>query len=145
MVTFNFMTNTSDDKYIHKTFTGSLTLSGVIKDDCSVVKPVLYVKGDILQYNYVKIPSLGRAYFIRDKVIKENGLYEVYCEVDVLESFKSVILNNPCIVSACEGSGYDDYLPHEGYVSTVKHKTDILKFPSGLNDTGEFILITAGG
>ena len=145
MVNFNFMTNTSDDKYINKSFSGSTTLSGVIKEDCSVENPVLYVKGDIIPFNYVKIPAFGRSYFIRDKRTTENGLYEVYCDVDVLESFKSAVLNNPCIVSACEGSGYDDYLRHEGYVATVKHKTDIINFPSGLNDTGEFILITAGG
>lgn len=147
MLTFNFMINTSDDNYINKSFQGIMSLAGVVKEPCSIENPVLNIKatGSIINCNYVKIPAFGRSYFVKDIVIKENGHYDVYCEVDVLESFKSIILNNPCIVEATESSGYDDYLPHESFVSTVKHKTDIIKFTGGLNDTGEFILITAGG
>lgn len=147
MLTFNFMVNTSDDNYINKTLQGIMSLAGVTKSPCSIENPVLSVKAtsSILNCNYVKIPEFGRSYFVKDIIARENGYFDIYCEVDVLESFKNVILNNPCIIEAAESSGYDDYLPHESFVSTVKHKTDIMNFPSGLNDTGEFILITAGG
>ena len=39
----------------------------------------------------------------------------------------------------------DNYLVSESWVSKVKTKTDILQFSNGLLDSGEYILITAGG
>ena len=42
-------------------------------------------------------------------------------------------------------NGGSDYLEHRHFVRNVKSKTNILTFSSGLLDTGEYILITAGG
>ena len=146
--TIDLQINHSEKRALSKYVTSVLSLTGTLKSDTSVIDPIILIQcdlADVANINYMTIPIFGRSYFVKDIVIKENGHYDVYCEVDVLESFKSVILNNPCIVEAAESSGYDDYLPHESFVSTVKHKTDIIKFTGGLNDTGEFILITAGG
>lgn len=147
MLNFIFKVCNSDNNYINKTFTDGQTFNGVIKDDCSIENPILKIKASpsILTYNYVVIPAYGRSYFVKDVVVRENGYYDIYCEVDVLETYKNVILNNPCIIESSEQTGIDNYIRHECFVSTVKHKTDIIKFPSGLNDSGEFILITAGG
>ena len=147
MIDFILMINKSDDNYLDKNLEPGITVQGVIKDDCSIENPVLKITGSnsILLYNYVVIPEFKRAYFIRDKVVGLNNYYEVYCEVDVLETYKDVIKNNPCIIGSTEQSGYNKYLRHESYVATVKHKTDILPFSTGLNNNGEFILITAGG
>lgn len=64
--------------------------------------------------------------------------------VDVLESFKNEILSQNCIIEKST-LGFDLYLPDENLITQVKTKTDIVNFPNGLLDTGEFILITAGG
>lgn len=147
MIDFILMINKSDDNYLDKNLEPGITVQGVIKDDCSIENPILKITGSnsILLYNYVVIPDFKRAYFIRDKVVGLNNYYELYCEVDVLETYKDVIKNNPCIIGATEQSGYNKYLRHESYVATVKHKTDIVPFSAGLNNNGEFILITAGG
>lgn len=147
MIDFILMINKSDDNYLDKNLEPGITVQGVIKDDCSIENPILKITGSnsILLYNYVVIPAYGRSYFIKDVVVRENGYYDLYCEVDVLETYKNVILNNPCIIESSEQTGIDNYIRHDCFVSTVKHKTDIIKFPSGLNDSGEFILITAGG
>lgn len=147
MVDFIFKINKSDNNYLNKTFEAGDTLSGVIKEDCSIENPILrvYASASILLYNYVYIPEYRRSYFIKDIVVGLDGFYEIYCEVDVLETYKSVILNNPCIIGSTENSAYNNYLRHESFISTVKHKTDIYPFTGGLNDSGQFILITAGG
>lgn len=147
MISFIFKTNKSDNNHLNKIFSDEVTYDGVVKEDCSVEQPVLIIKSSpsIMLHNYVVIPDFGRSYFIKDWVIMENGYYMIYCEIDVLETYKNVILNNPCIIEASENDSYSDYLPHDSFVSTVKAKTDIMQFPSGLNNNGEFILITAGG
>lgn len=147
MVIFNFKICLSDENYINKEFTTGSSYQGVLKKDCSLERPVLIIKGleEILNDNYVEIPQFNKSYFIRDITILENGYYQVSCEVDVLETYKNVILNNPCIIEASENAYFNDYLRHESFVATVKHKTDIITFPAGLNNAGEFILITAGG
>jgi hypothetical protein len=38
-----------------------------------------------------------------------------------------------------------NYLNGRQFVRLVKSKTDIITFPNGLLDSGEYILITAGG
>ena len=147
MVTFNFKICVSDDNYVNKEFTTGSSYQGVLKSDCSIEHPVLIIKGleEILNYNYVEIPQFKRSYFIREKTILENGYYQITCEVDTLETYKETVLNNPCIIEASENAYFNDYLRHESFVATVKHKTDIITFPAGLNNAGEFILITAGG
>ena len=65
--------------------------------------------------------------------------------VDVLESFKTDIKNLSVILLNTQNVGVNNYLPSPVFRNNVKAKTDIINFPSGLNDTGEFILITAGG
>lgn len=147
MLTFNFKICTSDDEYVNKEFTTGSSYQGVLKSDCSIERPVLIIKAleEIKNYNYVEIPQFNRSYFIRDKIVLENGYYQINCEVDPLETYKETVLNNPCIIEASESGYYNDYLRHDSFVATVKHKTDIVTFPAGLNNNGEFILITAGG
>jgi hypothetical protein len=40
---------------------------------------------------------------------------------------------------------FNRYMTGDIWQKTVKYKTDIIQFPQGLNDNGDFILITAGG
>ena len=42
-------------------------------------------------------------------------------------------------------NNFDNYLPDENLKTNVKTKTDILNFTNGFLESGEFILITAGG
>lgn len=64
--------------------------------------------------------------------------------VDVLESFKTGLENIDIIVADSTDNG-NDYLPGPQWKTNVKDKTDIVNFPNGLLESGEFILITAGG
>lgn len=62
-------------------------------------------------------------------------------------SFQSEILNLDVIVSdlSIGESPTETYMQGEQWETSVKNKTDIINFPSGLLDDGEYILITSGG
>ena len=51
-----------------------------------------------------------------------------------------------CIIEATEEYKGSNYLSEsDSWVTSVKAKTDILTYSSGLLNSGEYILITAGG
>ena len=62
-------------------------------------------------------------------------------------SFADEILNLDVIVSYISNGEYPPsvYFSGEQWQTTVKTKTDVINFPSGLLDNGEYILITSGG
>ena len=139
------MSNSSEKNKIGKTLTTVATLSGSIKESSSILKPVILIEySDPTAFNYAYIEDFGRYYFVNDVVVVRNDLLRISLTVDVLESFKTGILAQNVIVDN-SSNDYDLYLPDENLLTLVKTKTDIINFSSGLLESGEFILITAGG
>ena len=137
--------NTSEKNKIDKTITTVATLTGEIKESSSITHPVILIEyADPTAFNYVYIGAFGRYYFVNDVVVVRTNLLRISLTVDVLESFKTSILTQNVIIDKNTAT-YDKYLPDENLLTLVKTKTDIVNFPSGLLDSGEFILITAGG
>ena len=60
-------------------------------------------------------------------------------------SFKVQILNLDIIAEQSTSPDEESYMQGEMWQSTVKTKTDIINFPNGLLENGEYILITSGG
>lgn len=78
-------------------------------------------------------------------VVRAN-LWRADCKVDVLMSFRDDILKSTALLNTSSTpTTYNKYITSGKYVSTVKSKTDIVQFPDGLSDTGEWILVTAAG
>lgn len=81
--------------------TTGTTVEGVIfadDDYLDIINPKIKLNMNTeisqnLKYNYLKIPKLGRYYFIK-RVSTEGGLMVYDCEVDPLESFKEDILGS---------------------------------------------------
>lgn len=139
---------TSDENNkINKSLSNGIILTGTMRDDSSIISPVIMVEGNTFNsYNYAYIPQFDRYYFIKEITNYRNNLWILTLEVDVLMSFKSSILNMHCIFIETENVGADRYLSDARvWVNKVKDKTDILTFPNGLLESGEYILITAGG
>ena len=142
--------NSSPNEKIGKSLDSGVTFNNcVLKDSTSVFKPIVRIasdNGDIPTFNYMYIQALGRYYFIDDIVSINNNLWEISAHVDVLETYKNDILGNSAILENTEKKSVNMYLyDPDIFKVNCKHKTDIINFPSGLLDTGEFILITAGG
>lgn len=138
--------NHSEKNKIHKSLTGEVEYSGTLRDETSVINPVILIQANNLSlYNYAYIPEFHRYYYVRDIVSVRNGLWRVTMSVDVLMSFKSDILDLDVILSDTETTGQSDYYAGDQWRSLVKTKTDIISFSNGLLNNGEYILITAGG
>lgn len=138
--------NNSEKNKINKTLTQPLPLSGTLRDETSIINPVINFEHENLAgYNYAYIPDFNRYYFISEITSVRTGLWRVSMSVDVLESFKTQIMNVPVILSDSENDHGDMYLNGDVWVSKTKETTNIKSFPSGLSDDGYFILITAGG
>lgn len=133
----------SDSNVVHKYITQVANLEGTLRHESNVVRPrVLIESGTLPECNYAYIPEFGRYYYITEIEAVRNGLFQISLKSDVLMSFS--LMGSTGILQESERV-INPYLPSRGFVKTCKTKTDILPFPSGLLETGEYILITAGG
>lgn len=138
--------NTSEKTRVSKTLLNEQKYTGTLRDEASIMSPVFMIEEvNPVGYNYCYIPAFGRYYFIEDITSVRTGLWRFSCMVDVLMSFSDDIRNLSVIVDRSENTQNNNYLVSDVWKTTVRDKTDILNFPYGLSDEGEFILITAGG
>ena len=77
--------------------TTSITLTGYLKEPCSVMAPVVQIERMVVDavpdpYNYAYIAVFGRYYFVKD-VTWTEGMWEISLEVDVLASYRTQIGN----------------------------------------------------
>lgn len=138
----------SERHAIHKTLQNGIELTGALRGESSVIKPSFLIEiTNPSQYNYCYIPDFNRYYFITNITSVRTDIWRIDCNVDVLMSFQTQILNLDVIVSdlSIGESPISTYFSGEQWQSTVKTKTDVINFPSGLLDNGEYILITSGG
>lgn len=139
--------NSSERNEINKTLSTGETFSGTLRRETSVSDPAIMLEynGNLSGYNYCYIPDFSRYYYITDITSVRTNLWTFKCHVDVLMSFKSSILSSVAILDESAETGISNYLSNEVWRSLSKDKTSIIPFSSGLNSSGEYILITAGG
>lgn len=136
----------SEKNAINKQLQSGVTLSGTLRNESSVINPSIVIQIDNpSQYNYCYIPDFNRYYFITDIISVRNDLWRLKCNVDVLMSFQSQILNLDVIVSDNSLPDTETYMNGDQWQTLVKTSTYVINFPSGLLDNGEYILITSGG
>ena len=140
-----FYKNSSEKNKIGKSISNKLTLSGNLRDECSITSPSILVEStSLVNYNYCYIPEFKRYYFISDIVSVRNNLWRVSLKCDVLESFKSDILNSSCIVNKQQNQSYSNNIDDGSYINRVDSFIEIANYQDGFNADGEFILLTAG-
>lgn len=138
-------TNNSEPNRVTKSVSDIMTLSGVLKEDTSIIDPVIKIECDLATVtgcNYLSIPAFGRSYFVKNIRSVCNGLVEFSCHVDVLSSFADGIKANSAIVKRQENS-WNLYL-NDGSLKVYQNPIVLTKaFPSGFT-TQEFVLAVAG-
>lgn len=138
--------NTSAKNVVAKTLAAVLSLSGELKEDCDLSNPKIVIQSQTVpDFNYFTIDAFKRSYYKTALVNIAADLWEISGRVDVLGSFKNYLGNQKAILSDTRETGGNAYVLNDVYMTTVKTKTDIMAFPDGLLDDGEFILVTAGG
>ena len=141
-------TTGSERERINKTLSEGYTLTGSLRGESSVINPSFLIEADNPStYNYCYIDSFNRYYFITNITSVRTGIWRIDCAVDVLMSYATEILNLNVIASdvSIGESPAETYYNGQQWATTVKTKTDIINFPNGLLDDGEYILITSGG
>lgn len=141
-----FYYNASDDRVINKNIVEGEIFTGTPVDEVSVMQPVIRFETDgVLRYNYAYIPELQRYYNIVDRTAFREGIWDVSFSVDVLMSFRGDILQLAVVVdkqSMLENG--NEYIDDSSLVAENVMFQTVYNFQNGFNDTGEFILITAG-
>lgn len=135
--------NSSPTNKIQKSITSVLDVSGALRNESNIANPTIRIYAANLPYfNYAYIPEFHRYYYLRNVRAVRNEIFEITLQSDVLMSFN--ISNITGVVTESQNLG-SNYLNGRQFVRLVKSKTDIITFPNGLLDSGEYILITAGG
>lgn len=86
--------NNSNNNVLNKKLTLVDTLEFNLKIDNSILQPVLILK-NYSKGNYCYIKEFERYYYITDIKLLNGGLYQLQLDIDVLMTYKDVILTNP--------------------------------------------------
>ena len=130
--------NVSDSRKINKNLTELSTINITLYLDTNVETPVFKVKNFINNANYMYVPDLHRYYYINNYTLSNQCVY-LHCSVDVLETYKTEILNSECLISRSE-TDYNDNIVDtiapitENTVYTVKN------FGENVKSTEHFII-----
>ena len=135
--------NESPQNKIQKSITQIASIIGVLRGEADVVNPTIRVYSENLPlFNYAMIPEFSRYYYLRNVRAVRKNIFDISLQSDPLMSFDLSEVTGVVVESQ---NGGNNYLPNRNWVRLVKTKTDILNFSSGLLESGEYILITAGG
>lgn len=138
-------TNNSDERVVTKSLTDVVTLNGTLRNDCSIIDPIIEVQGitsaQAAIINYAKIAQFGRYYFVKNIIYKGN-LFELHMHCDVLSSFQTQLKTLDAVIARQENK-YNLYL-NDGYFKTYENPNiQIVPFGGEFN-TQQFIFCVSG-
>lgn len=99
--------NTEPNNKINKVLTPVGTITGYMKTDCPVEKPIIEIdlsgmdvttRANVTNCNYCYVQELNRYYYITAHNYTTNDLYEITLSVDVLKTYASEIINQECLI-----------------------------------------------
>lgn len=137
--------NTTPKNRLYRNLTGHLQSTGTLKESCDILNPVITMAYNAyhVNINYAYIPDFGRYYFIEDYVI-DGDLVHIRLHVDVLYTYRNVILNSDCIANRSSSSFSlgltDDFIKAEnGY------RYNFSKFPYTFGGANSCYVLTVSG
>lgn len=141
----DFMYNNEPMNKISKSPTSLFSLTGTLRDESSIVDPVILIeKDDPISANYAYIAQFQRYYYIKDITAVRTGLWRVTMHTDVLKTFSEGILNSPCIV-AKSSSRFNLYLNDADYKCLQDDIIMTKTFPQGFNTaSSRFVAVILG-
>lgn len=139
------MRNSSEVNKVSKTLTTLSTVSGTLKEQTSIIDPVIKIQADLASFtfcNYMYISTFGRYYFVNDIKSITDNIIEISGHVDVLQTYSQEIRANTAITRRQENN-WNLYL-NDGTFRVYQDPKVITKaFPSGFT-TQELVLAVAG-
>lgn len=138
--------NSSDNRCISKKLQNEFLITGTLREETSLINPIIVINNKSpIRYNYAYIPEFKRYYYINNVESVRNNIWKLYLQVDTLMSFKGDILALKVVVekqSLLENG--DEYIDDGSLVTDNLMFKTVYNFSNGFNNTGEYILITAG-
>ena len=125
-----YWTNYSKKKNSTAQPTSGTTLSVTLKDDCSIINPIIRSAAMPANANYIYIADFNRYYFVTNVVYITKDLKEFSCEVDVLATYKSTIGSTVARI-AFAATGYDTAIAD----SRICTKTSKIKYSNSADLT----------
>lgn len=144
-----FFRNISEVNKIGKELETVTTLPCTLKNECSVLRPVIIIQdsgGEVSKnipfINYMQIDIFGRYYFVDSVDVVRSNLFRFSGRVDVLETYKTQILEQTAIIKRQENVW--NTLLDDGSFKTYADPIIITKlFPNGFSGQS-FLLAVAG-
>lgn len=141
----NLYTNNSADNVVTKSITLLTSMTGTLRENCSIVDPVITVENInnaiAAVCNYAFIPQFARYYFVRN-ITLSGKLWIITMHVDVLASFQTPLKSLDAVIARNENR-YNLYL-QDGFFKTYQNPhVSIKQFPAGFTNHS-YILAVAG-
>ena len=126
---------------INKTLTNQVSIQISLKRDVDIIFPEIVLNGDFRVYNYSHLPDLNRYYFIERFEQLNLKMIQLYLKCDILESYKTDILNS--VARFKRGIKNGDYhninIEHSNKMSVERFDSD------GLEMDGNTMIISVVG
>lgn len=121
---------------------GGSQIDATLKDGTSLLAPVFLISAASITFNYCSFE--GRYYNVTDVKSVNNGLWEVYCDVDVLATYKSTIGGTEAVILYATGGSNDIIDQRIGVKSPLDVRSEAVLLSgdfSGFTDDREGIAI----
>lgn len=130
---------------VNKTLGNGETVQGVIRNEFNYLNPTITVRAsEIKKVNYCFVPYFGRYYFVTGITQRNRNEYEISLSVDVLTTYKSVILEASGTVT--ETANGNKYSSARSVIYDKKPKLEKVVFPEQpLDNEGKIIMVTLKG
>lgn len=143
------MLNSEPYNKIQKSPTVVATVSGTLKEECSLMDPEILIERSepIIDANYAYIEfseNVGKYYFIKNVEAYRSGLWRVSMHCDVLMTYAAGILSSPAIV-ARSSSNFNMMMNDDHYYTQENPMIFTKAFPNGFDtSTASYVLALIG-
>ena len=136
--------NASPNEQVIKTLTTVDTLTGTLRDESSIIRPVITIeKASPTGFNYAYIQEFGRYYFLEEVEVVRNGLLRLHLKSDPLMSFATQIKANSAIVR--KNANSFNMMINDNSIRTYQNDLySYYQFANGFGDAYTHILLVAG-
>ena len=115
---------TDENSKVFKSLLYGYKHKGIFRDNVDLINPVFEMESNnVLSFNYVYLNMFGRFYFVDSIECVRNGLYRIYCSVDVLMTYREQLKDLQVYVTRQENT-YNEYLPDEKLPVEIDNKVE---------------------
>lgn len=124
---------------LNKTLTDGVEIEIDFNMNFNIINPIIKLVYDDFDFNYCYVN--GKYYFVTNYNITRNGYVVVNMSLDVLMTYKDIILNSTGTVTQ---SFNNPYLNGNNISTTSKTSLTKYQYNDVFNHDGQYVLITSG-